>query len=68
MDELTATIAQRSPLSIAAAKEIIDGAGRARADRLVARKVTTTGEAREGVAAIAERRQPRFAWTPPATG
>ncbi|MGC4754814.1 enoyl-CoA hydratase/isomerase family protein [Micromonospora trifolii] len=64
--ELTATIAQRSPLSIAAAKEIIDG--RAEAARIAwwHRKVTTTGEAREGVAAIAERRQPRFAWQPSA--
>ncbi|MEV4764680.1 enoyl-CoA hydratase/isomerase family protein [Micromonospora chokoriensis] len=65
VDELTSTIAQRSPVSVAAAKEIIDDrAGPAR----VAwwhRKVVTTGEAREGVAAIAERRTPRFAWQPP---
>ncbi|TNH31060.1 enoyl-CoA hydratase/isomerase family protein [Micromonospora orduensis] len=68
VDDLTATIAQRSPLSVAAAKEIIDDrAGPAR----IAwwhRKVTTTGEAREGVAAIVERRQPRFAWRAPADG
>lgn len=65
VEELTATIAQRSPLSIAAAKEIIDE--RAEAARIAwwHRKVTSTGEAREGVAAIAERRQPRFAWRPP---
>ncbi|MCO1596672.1 enoyl-CoA hydratase/isomerase family protein [Micromonospora sp. RHAY321] len=66
VDDLTATIAQRSPLSVAAAKEIVDDrAGPAR----VAwwhRKVATSGEAREGVAAIAERRPPRFAWRPPA--
>ncbi|MFC5925396.1 enoyl-CoA hydratase/isomerase family protein [Micromonospora vulcania] len=64
VDELTATIAQRSPLSVAAAKEIVDDrAGPAR----VAwwhRKVLTSGEAREGVAAMAERRPPRFAWRP----
>lgn len=66
VDELTTTIAQRSPLSVAAAKEIIDDrAGPAR----IAwwhRKVATTGEAREGVAAMAERRTPRFAWRAPA--
>lgn len=68
VDDLTATIAQRSPLSVAAAKEIIDDrAGPAR----IAwwhRKVASTGEAREGVAAIVERRQPRFAWRAPADG
>ncbi|WP_030327848.1 enoyl-CoA hydratase/isomerase family protein [Micromonospora parva] len=65
VDELTATIAQRSPVSIAAAKEIIDD--RAEPARIAwwHRKVTTTGEAREGVAAVAERRMPRFAWRPP---
>ncbi|MET7876796.1 enoyl-CoA hydratase/isomerase family protein [Micromonospora profundi] len=68
VDELTATIAQRSPLSVAAAKEIVDDrAGPAR----IAwwhRKVVTTGEAREGVAAVAERRTPRFAWRAPTGG
>ncbi|MEV1318564.1 enoyl-CoA hydratase/isomerase family protein [Micromonospora arborensis] len=66
VDELTATIAQRSPLTIAAAKEIVDErAGPAR----IAwwhRRVTATGEAREGVAAVAERRTPHFAWQPSA--
>ncbi|WP_405434789.1 enoyl-CoA hydratase/isomerase family protein [Micromonospora sp. NBC_00617] len=65
VDDLTATIAQRSPLSVAAAKEIVDDrAGPAR----IAwwhRKVADSGEAREGVAAMAERRKPRFAWRAP---
>ncbi|SCE89855.1 Enoyl-CoA hydratase/carnithine racemase [Micromonospora coriariae] len=65
VDDLTAAIAQRSALSVAAAKEIVDErAGPAR----IAwwhRKVATSGEAREGVAAVAERRASRFAWRPP---
>lgn len=61
---LTATIAERSRLSVAAAKEIVDDrAGPAR----VAwwhRQARDSGEAREGVAAANERRAPAFRWTP----
>ncbi|WP_231933633.1 enoyl-CoA hydratase/isomerase family protein [Micromonospora coxensis] len=64
VDAITAAIAQRSQLSVAAAKEIVDDrAGPAR----IAwwhRKVRDSGEAREGVAAHHERRPPNFAWTP----
>ncbi|MFG1950556.1 enoyl-CoA hydratase/isomerase family protein [Micromonospora sp. NPDC048830] len=67
-DALTATIAERSRLTIAAAKEIVDDrAGPAR----VAwwhRKARESGEAREGVAAANERRPPVFRWTPPTAG
>ncbi|WP_431729903.1 enoyl-CoA hydratase/isomerase family protein [Verrucosispora sp. TAA-831] len=65
---LSATIAERSQLSVAAAKEIVDG----RAD--VARiawwhgQARDSGEAREGVAAFHERRPARFGWTPPTAG
>ncbi|MER5606854.1 enoyl-CoA hydratase/isomerase family protein [Micromonospora tulbaghiae] len=64
---LTATVAERSRLTVTAAKEIVDG--RADADRLAwwHAQVRDSGEAREGVAAINERRPPRFGWTPPAT-
>ncbi|WFE37133.1 enoyl-CoA hydratase/isomerase family protein [Micromonospora sp. WMMD998] len=63
---LTATIAERSRLTVTAAKEIVDG--RADADRIAwwHAQVRDSGEAREGVAAVNERRQPRFRWTPPA--
>lgn len=63
---LTATVAERSRLTVTAAKEIVDG--RADADRLAwwHAQVRDSGEAREGVAAINERRPPRFGWTPPA--
>ncbi|MFC3503117.1 enoyl-CoA hydratase/isomerase family protein [Micromonospora krabiensis] len=63
--EITATIAQRSPLSVAAAKEIVDD--RAAPSRIAwwHRKVADTGEAREGITAVRERRAPGFAWTPP---
>ncbi|WP_076466999.1 enoyl-CoA hydratase/isomerase family protein [Micromonospora avicenniae] len=65
VDEITTAIAERSPISVAAAKEIVDDrAGPAR----IAwwhRKVAESGEAREGIAAVRERRTPRFAWTPP---
>ncbi|WP_433229535.1 enoyl-CoA hydratase/isomerase family protein [Micromonospora sp. CA-248260] len=61
---ITAAIAARSQLSVAAAKEIIDDrAGPAR----IAwwhRKVQDSGEAREGVAAHHERRPPDFPWSP----
>ncbi|WP_091553087.1 enoyl-CoA hydratase/isomerase family protein [Micromonospora pattaloongensis] len=63
--ELTAAIAARSQLSIAAAKEIIDD--RADDDRVAWwwGQVRDSGEAREGVAAFHDRRPPRFGWTPP---
>ncbi|MEH1099691.1 enoyl-CoA hydratase/isomerase family protein [Micromonospora sp. CPCC 205561] len=64
--ELTAAVVARSRLSIAAAKEIVDG--RADEDRIAwwHGQVRASGEAREGVAAFHERRPPRFGWTPPA--
>ncbi|MGC5050297.1 enoyl-CoA hydratase/isomerase family protein [Micromonospora sp. DT48] len=62
---LTGTIAERSQLSVAAAKEIVDG----RADEARMTwwhgQVRASGEAREGVAAFHERRAPRFGWTHP---
>ncbi|MGC4804047.1 enoyl-CoA hydratase/isomerase family protein [Micromonospora sp. DT233] len=62
---VTATIAERSRLTVAAAKEIVDE--RADADRIAwwHGQVRESGEAREGVAAANERRPPRFDWTPP---
>jgi enoyl-CoA hydratase/carnithine racemase len=65
VEALTAAIADRSRLTVTAAKEIVDG--RADADRIAwwHRQVLDSGEAREGVAAFAERRPPRFGWTPP---
>ncbi|MBQ1024356.1 enoyl-CoA hydratase/isomerase family protein [Micromonospora sp. C95] len=65
VDSLTAVIAERSQLSVAAAKEIVDG--RADEDRMTwwHGQVRTSGEAREGVAAFRERRAPQFGWTPP---
>ncbi|MEV4660388.1 enoyl-CoA hydratase/isomerase family protein [Micromonospora echinofusca] len=66
VDELTAAVVARSQLSVAAAKEIVDG--RADEDRIAwwHGQVRASGEAREGVAAFHERRPPRFGWTPPA--
>ncbi|GIJ75629.1 Enoyl-CoA hydratase/carnithine racemase [Micromonospora phaseoli] len=63
---LTGAIAERSQLSVVAAKEIVDG--RADDDRVAwwHGQVRASGEAREGVAAFHERRPPRFRWTPPA--
>ena len=62
---ITAAIAQRSRLTVAAAKEIIDD----RADEARIAwwhgQVRDSGEAREGVAAANERRPPRFGWAPP---
>ncbi|MGW1058784.1 enoyl-CoA hydratase/isomerase family protein [Micromonospora rubida] len=68
VDAVTATIAERSRLSVTAAKEIVDG--RADEERIAwwHGQVQASGEAREGVAAANERRPPRFGWTPPATG
>ncbi|MGK5672436.1 enoyl-CoA hydratase/isomerase family protein [Micromonospora sp. URMC 106] len=66
VDEITGAVVARSQLSVAAAKEIIDG--RADEDRIAwwHGQVRASGEAREGVAAVNERRPPRFGWTPPA--
>ncbi|MEV6811497.1 enoyl-CoA hydratase/isomerase family protein [Micromonospora sp. NPDC051296] len=66
VDGLTGAIVERSQLSVAGAKEIIDG--RADDDRVAwwHGQVWASGEAREGVAAYHERRAPRFGWTPPA--
>ncbi|TCB99277.1 enoyl-CoA hydratase/isomerase family protein [Micromonospora zingiberis] len=65
IDRLTATITERSQLTVAAAKEIIDG--RVDDDRVAwwYGQVRASGEAREGVTAFHERRPPHFAWTPP---
>ncbi|MFG1775006.1 enoyl-CoA hydratase/isomerase family protein [Micromonospora sp. NPDC049051] len=65
VEELTAAMVARSQLSVAAAKEIVDG--RADEDRIAwwHGQVRASGEAREGVAAFHERRPPRFGWTPP---
>ncbi|MEU2665636.1 enoyl-CoA hydratase/isomerase family protein [Micromonospora sp. DT46] len=66
VDELTAAVVARSQLSVAAAKEIVDG--RADEDRIAwwHGQVRASGEAREGVAAFHERRPARFGWAPPA--
>ncbi|WDZ85636.1 enoyl-CoA hydratase/isomerase family protein [Micromonospora cathayae] len=63
--DLTGSIAVRSQLSVAAAKEIVDG--RADPERVAwwHGQARTSGEAREGVAAFHERRPARFAWTFP---
>ncbi|MFE9654145.1 enoyl-CoA hydratase/isomerase family protein [Micromonospora sp. NPDC006431] len=62
---VTGAIAERSQLTVAAAKEIIDG--RADDARITwwHGQVRASGEAREGVAAVNERRPPRFGWAPP---
>ncbi|MER7891796.1 enoyl-CoA hydratase/isomerase family protein [Micromonospora sp. NPDC094482] len=66
VQEITASIAQRSPLSVAAAKEIVDD--RAAPSRIAwwHRKALESGEAREGISAVRDRRTPAFAWAPPA--
>ncbi|MEV4710538.1 enoyl-CoA hydratase/isomerase family protein [Micromonospora sp. NPDC049374] len=66
VDGLSGVIAERSQLSVAAAKEIVDG--RADEGRMAwwHGQVRASGEAREGVAAFHERRAPRFGWTQPA--
>ncbi|MFD2767591.1 enoyl-CoA hydratase/isomerase family protein [Micromonospora eburnea] len=63
---VTAAVAERSRLTVMAAKEIIDD--RADDARIAwwHGQVRASGEAREGVAAANERRPPRFGWTPPA--
>ncbi|SCF35613.1 enoyl-CoA hydratase/isomerase family protein [Micromonospora mirobrigensis] len=65
VDAITAVVAARSQLTVAAAKEIVDDrADDARIDWWH-RQVRESGEAREGVAAANERRPPRFGWAPP---
>ncbi|MBO8191660.1 enoyl-CoA hydratase/isomerase family protein [Streptomyces oryzae] len=60
--EFTRTLAARSALTQAAAKEFADG--RTGADRVEhwGREAAASGEAAEGVAAFLERRAPRFGW------
>jgi enoyl-CoA hydratase/carnithine racemase len=62
-----ATVASRSQLTIAAAKEIVAMAGRGGvdADRMAYwhREAVTGPDAAEGVAAFAERRAPEFTWS-----
>ncbi|GIJ28151.1 enoyl-CoA hydratase [Micromonospora qiuiae] len=67
IDGLTGTIAERSQLSVAAAKEIVDD--RVDDDRVAwwHRQMRDSGEAQEGLAAFHERRPPGFGWTPPAS-
>ncbi|MGN9810552.1 enoyl-CoA hydratase/isomerase family protein [Micromonospora sp. BQ11] len=65
VEEITTAVTARSQLSVAAAKEIVDG--RADDDRIAwwHGQVRASGEAREGVAAFHERRPPHFGWAPP---
>ncbi|MBA0052273.1 enoyl-CoA hydratase/isomerase family protein [Streptomyces sp. AJS327] len=60
--EFTGTLARRSGLTQAAAKECVDG--RADPERVAdwRRTATESGEATEGVTAFLERRAPRFTW------
>ena len=71
--ELCDTLAQRSLLTQAATKEMIDavlrhGAVPAELADAWAREVAVAADPAEGVAAFAERRAPRFTWTGPAAG
>ncbi|GGS00479.1 enoyl-CoA hydratase [Streptomyces aureoverticillatus] len=61
--EFTRTLASRSLLTQAAAKEFA-GTGEGREAHWV-EQMRVSGDTAEGVAAFLERRQPRFAWTPP---
>ncbi|MGP3775563.1 enoyl-CoA hydratase/isomerase family protein [Streptomyces sp. SDT5-1] len=59
--EFTRTLAARSQLTQAAAKEFVTG--RTDRDAHWAEQARAGGETAEGVAAFLERRAPRFAWT-----
>ncbi|GGO37115.1 enoyl-CoA hydratase/isomerase family protein [Streptomyces lasiicapitis] len=61
--EFTRVLASRSLLTQAAAKEFA-GPGEGR-EAHWAEQMRESGDTAEGVAAFLERRQPRFAWTPP---
>ncbi|MEU6195781.1 enoyl-CoA hydratase-related protein [Streptomyces sp. NPDC047061] len=64
--EFTRTLAARSQLTQAAAKEFADG--RTDRDAHWAEQARGSGDTAEGVAAFLERRQPRFTWAVPRRG
>ncbi|WP_217552463.1 enoyl-CoA hydratase/isomerase family protein [Streptomyces sp. GbtcB6] len=64
--EFTRTLAARSQLTQAAAKEFANG--RADRDAHWAEQARGSGDTAEGVAAFLERRQPRFTWAVPGRG
>ncbi|GAA0368590.1 hypothetical protein GCM10009530_18210 [Microbispora corallina] len=59
---LAAAIASRSRLTLAAAKEIVDGRADEAAFLAWQREARLSGEMAEGVAAFREGRSPRFSW------
>ncbi|MER7179692.1 enoyl-CoA hydratase-related protein [Streptomyces hyaluromycini] len=64
--EFTRTLAARSQLTQAAAKEFANG--RTDRDAHWAEQARGSGDTAEGVAAFLERRQPRFTWAVPGRG
>ncbi len=62
VDAFTATLAARSALTQAAAKEFADGPARPQRQAYWQREAVRSGETAEGVAAFLERRAPRFNW------
>jgi enoyl-CoA hydratase/carnithine racemase len=64
--EFTRTLASRSQLTQAAAKEFANG--RTDRDAHWAARARESGDTAEGVAAFLERRQPRFGWSVPRSG